>query len=113
MAITLIDTWKLPREAIAQGEICEILNYNLAGARNVLATLRWLKAGAQFQAGPAEEHQLVYVMEGCGSIRLENEDYDVSKGAGVYLGPAEIAVIQARDQESLKLFHLLVPKLRE
>ena len=33
-------------------------------------------------------------MEGSGRIRLDNKDYEVSKGAGVYLGPSESATIQ-------------------
>jgi glyoxylate utilization-related uncharacterized protein len=113
MAITLIDTKKLPRQKTPEGEASEILNYYLAGANNVRATLHWLEPGREFQAGPVDEHQLVYLMEGNGSIRLENKDYSVSKGAGVYLGPAETATIQASDAESLKLFHLVVPKSHE
>jgi len=50
-------------------------------------------------------------MEGKGRIKLENKDYDVSKGAGVYLGPSESATIQAADGASMKLFHLVVPKI--
>jgi len=52
-------------------------------------------------------------MEGQGSIRLDNKDYDVSRGAGVYLGPSETATIQARDGSPLKLVHLTVPRIRE
>ena len=39
------------------------------------------------------------------------KNYDVSKGAGVYLGPSESATIQAADGGSLKLFHLVVPRI--
>ena len=49
-------------------------------------------------------------MEGKGSIRLDNKDYDVSNGAGVYLGPSETATIQPSAGASLKLFHLVVPQ---
>jgi hypothetical protein len=38
-------------------------------------------------------------------------DYDVEKGAGVYLGPAETTAIQAATGASLKLFHLIVPQI--
>lgn len=113
MSITVIDTKKLPRQTTPQGQFSEILNYSLAAAKNVLATLRWLEPGTKFQVGPTEEHQLVYLMEGRGTIHLENKCHEVTKGAGVYLGPSEIAIIQASGQEELKLFCLLVPKSHE
>jgi len=50
-------------------------------------------------------------MEGRGSIRLDDKDYDVSKGAGVYLAPSESATVQAADGASLKVLHLIVPKI--
>jgi mannose-6-phosphate isomerase-like protein (cupin superfamily) len=50
-------------------------------------------------------------MDGKGRIRLDNRDYDVEKGAGVYLGPAETASIRAADGAPLKLFHLIVPQI--
>jgi mannose-6-phosphate isomerase-like protein (cupin superfamily) len=50
-------------------------------------------------------------MEGSGKIRLDNKDYDVSRGAGVYLGPSETATIQAAGGSRLKLFHLVVPRI--
>ena len=34
-------------------------------------------------------------MDGKGSIRLNDRDYDVEKGGGIYLGPSETATIQA------------------
>lgn len=111
MSLTFIDTNKLPRKAVpGQGEVTEVLNPALCGARNVLGALRWLKSGEVFKAGPAGKHQLVYLMGGKGRIRLDNKDYDVDKGAGVYLGPTESATIEARGG-ALKLFHLVVPKL--
>jgi quercetin dioxygenase-like cupin family protein len=113
MAITFIETKKLPRQKTSQGEATEILNQELAGAKNVRATLRWLEVGERFQAGPSDEHQLLYLMEGNGSIHLDNNDYQVSRGAGVYLGPSETAIIRATDGASLKLFHLVVPKSQE
>jgi hypothetical protein len=109
--LTFIDTNKLPRVKTAQGESTEILNQRLAGARNVLGTLRWLTPGEKFQTEPLEKHQLIYLMEGSGKIRLDNKDYDVSRGAGVYLGPSETATIQAGGGSSLKLFHLVVPRI--
>jgi quercetin dioxygenase-like cupin family protein len=107
---TFIDTNKLPRVKTSQGEATEVLNNALVGAKNVLGTLRWLKPGEQFSAESSDKHQLIYLMEGKGTINLENKDYDVPKGAGVYLGPSETAAIKAADEE-LKLFHLVVPQI--
>jgi hypothetical protein len=50
-------------------------------------------------------------MEGQARVRLNDKDYDVEKGGGVYLGPAETATIQAGANASLKLFHLVVPQI--
>ena len=110
-SLTFIDTNQLPRVKTPQGEVTEILNQHLVGAKNVLGTLRWLSPGEKFQAEPLEKHQLIYLMEGQGSIRLEDKDYDVARGAGVYLGPSESATIQAGAGSPLKLFHLMVPRI--
>jgi quercetin dioxygenase-like cupin family protein len=110
-SLTFSYTNQLPRVKTPEGEVTEILNQQLAGAKNVLGTLRWLEPGEKFQAHPLEKHQLIYLMEGSGQIRLENKDYDVSHGAGVYLGPSESATIQAGSASSLKLFHLIVPRI--
>lgn len=106
-----IDTNNLPREISASGEFTEILNDKLAGAKNVVGTLRWLKSGEKFEAAPSDKHQLLYLMEGKGRINLESKDYDVSKGAGVYLGPSETATISAAEGASVKLFHLVVRQI--
>jgi quercetin dioxygenase-like cupin family protein len=108
---TFFDTNKLPRVKTPQGEVTEILNQHLMGARNVFGTLRWLQGGERFDPETVDKHQLIYLMEGQGTIRLENKDYDVAKGAGVYLGPSETASIQAARGASLKLFHLVVPHI--
>ena len=52
-------------------------------------------------------------MEGEGVIRLENKDYAVKKGAGIYLGPKETASISHAGDSPLKLFHLIVPKVQD
>ena len=108
---TFIDTNKLPRVHTPQGEATEVLNNALVGAKNVLGTLRWLKPGEKFDAEPLDKHQLIYLMEGSGTIRLENKDYDVPRGAGVYLGPSETASIKPSEGQNLKLFHLVVPRI--
>src|SRR5947209_17310815 len=109
--LTFIDTNKLPRVKTPQGEVTEVLNHDLVGAKNVLGMLRWLKPGERFQAETSDRHQLVYLMEGRGSVHLDGKSYEVSRGAGVYLGPSESATIQAADGAPVKLFHLVVPKI--
>ncbi len=109
--LTFIDTNKLARVKTPEGEVTEILNRELCGAKNVVAALRWLKSGEKFNAEASNKHQLLYLMEGKGSIRLNEKNYDVSKGAGVYLGPSESATIQPAEGASLKLLYLVVPKI--
>jgi glyoxylate utilization-related uncharacterized protein len=109
--LTFIDTNKLARVKTAEGDVTEILNRELCGAKNVVAALRWLKSGEKFKAEASNKHQLLYLMEGEGSIRLDGKNYDVSKGAGVYLGPSESATIQPAAGASLKLLHLVVPNI--
>jgi mannose-6-phosphate isomerase-like protein (cupin superfamily) len=96
-----------------QGEVSEILNNALCGAKNVVATLRWLSPGQRFDAEAHKDtHQLVYLMEGEGVISLNNKEYPVAKGAGIYLGPSEVASIRQKGNVLLKLLHLVVPKLK-
>ncbi len=52
-------------------------------------------------------------MEGSGVINLKGEDYEVAKGAGIYLGPSESAGIRQAGSAPLKLLHLVVPKIAE
>jgi len=108
---TFINTNELPRIKGPHGEFTEILNGPLVGAKHVLGTLRWLSSGESFSAEAEEKHQLIYLMDGRGTIRLENKDYEVSRGAGVYLGPSESATLRAADGASMKLFHLVVPRI--
>ena len=115
MTTTFINTAECPRvrPAGSQGEVAEILNKELCGANNVLGMLRWLGKGESIEARSApENHQLIYLMEGEGVITLEKKDYEVGKGAGIYLGPAEAASIRHAGTKPLKLFHLVVPKAR-
>ena len=110
MSLTFIDTNKLPKKASNQGEVTEVLNAALCGAKNVHGSLRWLKPAETFAAGASDKHQLIYLMEGKGRIRLNDKNYDVGKGGGFYLGPAESATISASGVP-LKLFHLEVPRI--
>jgi quercetin dioxygenase-like cupin family protein len=106
-----VDTNKLPRKQTPQGEFTEVLNNELQGAKNVLGTLRWIKSGEKFKADAGPKHQLVYLMEGKGSITLENKDHEVTKGMGIYLGPSENATIAAAPGSTVKIFHLVVPQI--
>jgi len=110
MTTTFIDTNELPRVKTAVGEMTEVLNEQLAGARNVKAIVRWIEPGKTFEATAADRHQLVYLMEGDGKISLDGKDYDMKKGGGVYLKPSETASVTAGNG-SVKLFHLVVPQI--
>jgi hypothetical protein len=111
MSLTFIDTNGLPKQASnGHGEVVEVLNAALCGAKNVHGSVRWLKSGETFEPKDNAKHQLIYLMDGKGRVRLDNRDYDVEKGAGVYLGPAETATIRAQDG-ALKLVHLIVPQI--
>ncbi len=104
-----IDTNELPRVSGAQGQLTEILNERLAGAKNVLGVLRWLKKGERFEATAAGKHQLFYLMEGEGRVTLQGKDHAVTKGMGLYLGPKESASLSTAS--SMKLLHLVVPPI--
>lgn len=113
MATTFIDTNKIAPVALQddQGMYAEILNDALCGAKNVVASLHWLEDGQKISAAnDASTHQVLYLMEGNGKVRLDGKDYDVGPGSGVYLGPSEAATISQAGAATLKLFHLTVPK---
>jgi mannose-6-phosphate isomerase-like protein (cupin superfamily) len=111
MALTFIDTNRLTRKATGQGDVAAVLNEATCGARNVEASLRWLKPAEKFTPPAGERHQLIYLMDGQGRIGLNGREYEVEKGAGIYLGPSETATIEAANGEPLKLFHLTVPRI--
>ena len=112
MPNTYIDTNKLPRTKVqGAGELTEVLNNALCGAKNVVGALRWLGNGDKYEAkSDANTHQLIYLMEGEGTITLNAVDHKVGKGAGIYLGPSESARITQSGGAPLKLFHLVVPQ---
>jgi len=112
MANTYIDTNKLPHTKVTgSGEYVEVLNNALCGAKNVVGSLRWLNAGDKYDAkNDSKQNQLVYLMEGAGTITLNGKDHQVAKGNGIYLGPGESATIAQRGSAALKLFQLVVPK---
>jgi quercetin dioxygenase-like cupin family protein len=112
---TFIDTSACPKVKAAgnQGDVSEIVNKTLCGAKNVMGMLRWLSAGQRFEAeANRDSHQLVYLMEGEGVITLGGKEYPVKKGAGFYLEPSEAAGIRAEGKAGLKLLHLVVPRVK-
>jgi hypothetical protein len=112
MSLTFIDTNTLSKKTTAgHGDVTEILTESLCGAYNVHGSVRWLKAGETFEPEGVDRHQLIYLMDGKGSIRLDAKSYDVERGAGVYLGPRETATIRPAEGSVLKLFHLIVPQI--
>jgi quercetin dioxygenase-like cupin family protein len=113
MTTTFIRTGDCARRKLAgAGEVAEIMNERLCGAKNGLGMLRWLAKGDKLDARSKQnEHQLVYLMEGQAVIALNGKDYEVGKGAGIYLGPNEQASVRHAGGAPLKLFHLVVPKL--
>ena len=112
MANTYIDTNQLSRTRLpGSGEVVEILNKSLCGAKNVVGSLHWLDRGEHLEAqSDGRTHQLLYLMEGEATITLEGKPHEVAKGAGVYLGPAESARISHRGTARVKVFHLAVPR---
>ena len=112
MANTYIDTNTLPRTKVqGAGEFTEVLNNALCGAKNAVGALRWLGSGDRYEAvSDAVTHQLIYLMEGDGTITLNGKDHKMGKGAGIYLGPNESARITQSGGAALKLFHLVVPQ---
>ena len=111
MANTYIDTNTLPHtKTPGSGEFVEVLNNALCGAKNVVGSLRWLKGGEHYDAiSDNKTHQLLYLMEGEGTITLNAKDHQVAKGNGIYLGPSESARIEQRGAAPLKIFQLVVP----
>ena len=112
MPNTYIDTNTLPHTKVpGSGEFVEVLNNALCGAKNVVGSLRWLQAGDKYDAScDAKTNQLLYLMEGEGTITLNGKDHEVGKGHGMYLGPSESARIAQRGSAPLKILQLVVPK---
>lgn len=115
MSTTFIRTADCARRRVAgAGEVAEILNPQLCGAKNVLGMLRWISGSDRLEPTPkAATHQLLYLMEGDGVITLGGKDYAVGRGAGVYLGPNETVTIRSAGSGTVKLFHLVVPEVKD
>jgi glyoxylate utilization-related uncharacterized protein len=113
MSTTLIKTTALAREKLnGTGEVTEIINEQLCGAKNVVAKLCWLGDGQELEAAPLPRtHQLLYFIEGDGTITLDGQCHAVTTGAGIYLGPSETATIGHSGTSPAKLLHLVVPEV--
>jgi hypothetical protein len=111
MSATIVDMAALPRIKDASGELVEVLNRETCGAEYAHGVLRFVESGRQFDAIAAKPmHQLIYVLQGAGVVRIDSAEYEVEKGGGVYLAPLETAKIGQKGTEPLKLFHLIVPQ---
>ena len=112
MSLTFIKTNECSRQVTAgSGASAEILNDALCGAKNVLAKLHWLNGSDKLKANAkAGTHELLYLMEGNAVITLNQKDYPVTKGAGVYLGPNEAADIKPDGKTDIKILQLIVPE---
>ncbi len=113
MAITHIRTADCPRKRLGIGEglVASIVEEGACGTRNMMAKLRYLKDDDRFDIVPLPgTHQLVYFMDGEGAITLEGKTYNVTKGAGIYLGPTETAYFEPRGEGILEFFHMIVPE---
>ena len=115
MSTQFIKTGQVPTRIDGNaGAAAEVLGEKICNAKNVVGNLRWLHKGNQLDATtPAATHRLVYVMEGDAVITLDDKDYKVGKGAGVYVGPEESAMLRPAADQTLKLFELIVPEIRE
>ena len=115
MSTTFIHTGDCARSRVSgAGDVAEILNPQLCGAKNVLGMLRWISGSDRLEpARKAATHQLLYLMEGDGVISLNGKDYAVGRGTGVYLGPNETVTIRASGSGTVKLFHLVVPEVKD
>ncbi|UCE34834.1 MAG: AraC family ligand binding domain-containing protein [Deltaproteobacteria bacterium] len=70
--------------------------------------------GEHFDAESLKDtHQLIYLIEGDRFITLKDKDYEVVKGAGTYLEPSERVSIRPAGRGTLRLFHLIVPKIHD
>ena len=97
MTTTFIDTNKLPRVKTPHGEVTEILNGALAGAKNVVGTLRWLDSGETFHAEPSGKHQLIYLMEGSGGHHAGRQGIRGFEGRGRVPGAVRRRVHSSRE----------------
>ncbi len=115
MSTTFIHTAECARRRVpGSGEVAEILNARLCGAKNVLGMLHWIRGGERLAPSPSPAtHQLLYLMEGEGFITLNGVEYPVGRGAGLYLGPNETATIRVDGAAEVKLFHLVVPEVAD
>lgn len=111
MSTTIVDTTALPKIKDSSGASVAILNRETCGAEYAHGVLRYVESGSQFDAVAAKPmHQLIYVLQGAGVIKIDSAEYEVKKGGGAYLAPLETAEIRQKGAEPLKLFHLTVPQ---
>ncbi len=92
--LTFIDTNKLPRVKTPQGEATEVrTTTHWSALRTFSARCGGLKSGEQFKAAGSDKHQLIYLMEGAGTINLDTRIDDALRRRR-HLGPTETATIR-------------------
>lgn len=111
--IQFIDTESCERVAqgTGLGTAAEVMGPARCGAEKGRGLLRRLGPGERVEAGALPgARQLLYLMEGEGTIELAGKAHPASAGMGVYLDLAEGAVIRQAGKAPLKVFHLIVPE---
>ena len=111
--IQFIDTGACERVALGPGlgTAAEIMGRARCGAENGRALLRRVGPGERVEAGALPgARQLLYLMEGEGTIELGGKAHPAGAGMGVFLDLGEGAVIRHAGSAPLKVFHLVVPK---
>ena len=109
--LTFIDTNKLPRVKTPQGEVTEILNRQLCGAKNVLRRCAGSIPERNSRPNASNKHQLIYLMEGTGEHPPRRQGLRRARRARACIWALGNRDDSAGRGASLKLFHLVVPQI--
>ncbi|MBI3126818.1 MAG: hypothetical protein HYZ11_04355 [Candidatus Tectomicrobia bacterium] len=111
--IQFIDTEACERVGVGPGlgTAAEIMGPERCGAQNGRGLLRRVGPGERVEAEALPgARQLLYLMEGAGTIELGGKAHPAGAGMGVFLDLGEGAVVRHTGGAPLKVFHLIVPK---
>jgi mannose-6-phosphate isomerase-like protein (cupin superfamily) len=111
--INIINTGNAVATTTAAGRTRGILGPAETGTR-VTVAIQDVDAGATYRLAPSDRTQLAYVLEGQNAFvmhasRLQTQDDELPRRAGIYLEPGEEAVITASDTP-IVLLVVSVPK---
>jgi mannose-6-phosphate isomerase-like protein (cupin superfamily) len=111
--INIINTGNAVATTTAAGRTRGILGSAETGTR-VTVAIQDVDAGATYRLAPSDRTQLAYVLEGQNAFvmhasRLQTQDDELPRRAGIYLEPGEEAVITASDTP-IVLLVVSVPK---